>query len=145
MSSASFAVTLAARRHGSKRNIIIFTAITIVFIYTTIANIFERPEGIKIAATFIAIIIATSLISRVWRSTELRVETIEMDEMAQMFIAEESERIIRIISHRRNRGDEEEYTVKELKTREDNHIPADDSIIFLEIQISDPSEFTGKI
>jgi hypothetical protein len=145
MSSASFAVTLAARKHGSKRSTVIFSAITLVFIYTTITNIIERPEGIKIAATFIAIIIATSLISRVWRSTELRVETIEIDEMAQMFISEESERIIRIISHRRNRGDVEEYTIKELKTREDNHIPADDSILFLEIQISDPSEFTGKI
>ena len=145
MSSAALAVTLVARQHGSKRNMFIFGSITLVFIYTTIANIIERPEGIKIAATFIAAIIVTSLISRVWRSTELRAETIEMDEMAQQFIAEESQRIIRIISHRPNRGSEYEYAEKEIKTREDNHIPSSDPIIFLEIKISDPSEFSGKI
>ncbi|NUN65741.1 amino acid transporter [Pseudanabaena biceps] len=145
MSSAAFAVTLASRKHGSKRSTFIFSSITVVFIYTTIANIIERPEGIKIAATFIVAIIATSLISRVWRSTELRVETIEIDEIAQSFIAQESERIIRIISHRRNKGDEAEYAIKEIKTREDNHIPPNDPILFLEILISDPSEFTGKI
>ncbi len=145
MSSAAFAVTLVARQHGSKRSMFVFGSITFVFIYTTIANIIERPEGIKIAATFIGAIIATSLISRVWRSTELRAETIEMDEMAQQFIAHESQRIIRIISHRPNRGSEYEYAEKEIKTREDNHIPSSDPIIFLEIQISDPSEFSGKI
>jgi len=44
--------------------------ITLVFIYTTIMNIFERPEGIKIATWFIATIILTSMISRVMRSTK---------------------------------------------------------------------------
>ncbi|PZV13179.1 MAG: amino acid transporter [Pseudanabaena sp.] len=145
MSSAAFAVTLVARQHGSKRSMFVFGSITFVFIYTTIANIIERPEGIKIAATFIGAIIVTSLISRVWRSTELRAEAIEMDEMAQQFIAQESQRIIRIISHRPNRGTEHEYDEKEIKTREDNHIPSSDPIIFLEIKISDPSEFSGKI
>ncbi len=145
MSSAAFAVTLVARKRGSKRGMFIFSTITLIFIYTTVTNIIERPEGIKIAATFIGAIIVTSLISRVWRSTELRVDTIEMDELAQQFIAQESKRIIRIISHRPNRGGDSEYAEKEIKTREDNHIPESDSILFLEIQISDPSEFSGKI
>ena len=145
MSSAAFAVTLVARQRGSKRGMFIFSTITLIFIYTTVTNIIERPEGIKIAATFIGAIIVTSLISRVWRSTELRADTIEMDELAQQFIAQESKRIIRIISHRPNRGGESEYAEKEIKTREDNHIPESDPVLFLEIQISDPSEFSGKI
>ena len=145
MSSAAFAVTLVARQRGSKKGMFIFSSITLIFIYTTVTNIIERPEGIKIAATFIGAIIVTSLISRVWRSTELRADTIEMDELAQQFIAQESKRIIRIISHRPNRGGESEYAEKEIKTREDNHIPASDPVLFLEIQISDPSEFSGKI
>jgi hypothetical protein len=145
MSSAAFAVTLVARQRSSKRGMFIFGSITLIFIYTTVVNIIERPEGIKIAATFIGAIIVTSLISRVWRSTELRADTIEMDELAQQFIAQESKRIIRIISHRPNRGGESEYAEKELKTREDNHIPETDPVLFLEIQISDPSEFSGKI
>jgi len=145
MSSAAFAVTLAARHDSSKRATILFSMITLVFIYTTIVNIIERPEGIRIAAFFIGAIIATSLISRVWRSTELRVERIEMDETALGFITEESEGTIRIIAHRRNKGSEREYYLKEKEVREDNHVPPEDRILFLEIRVSDASEFAESI
>lgn len=147
MSSAAFAVTLSARRRRSKRGILIFGTITLVFLYTTIANIIERPEGIRIAAFFIGAIIVTSLISRVWRSTEIRAERIEMDETARRFIAEEeaSQGKIRLIANRLNEGDEREYFFKEKEVREDNHIPTTDSILFLEIQVSDASEFVDVI
>ena len=145
MSSAAFAVTLAARHDSSKRATILFSMITLVFIYTTIVNIIERPEGIRIAAFFIGAIIATSLISRVWRSTELRVERIEMDETALGFITEEGEGTIRIIAHRRNKGSEREYYLKEKEVREDNHVPPEDRILFLEIRVSDASEFAESI
>ena len=39
--------------------------------YTTVANVIERPEGIHIAAFFIAGIIVISLLSRIGRSFEL--------------------------------------------------------------------------
>jgi hypothetical protein len=145
MSSAAFAVTLAAHRRRSQRGRIIFGTITFVFLYTTIVNIIERPEGIRIAAFFIGAIIATSLISRVWRSTELRVEKIVMDDVAQSFIAQESQGTVRLIANRRNEGDVREYRLKEQEVRDDNHIPAKDSIIFLEIQVSDASEFVETI
>jgi hypothetical protein len=145
MSSAAFAVTLSARRRRSKQGLVVFGVITLVFIYTTIANIIERPEGIRIAAFFIGTIIATSLISRVWRSTELRAERIEMDETARRFIAEENQNKIRLIANRRNEGDEREYCLKEKEVREDNHIPPTDSILFLEIRVSDASEFVDTI
>ncbi len=147
MTSAAFAVTLAARRRRATRGILSFGAITLLFVYTTIVNIVERPEGIQIAAFFISTIIITSLISRVWRSTELRVEQIEMDEIARRFIAEEEEDQgkIRLIANRLNEGDEREYFLKEKEVREDNHIPQTDSILFLEIQVSDASVFTEII
>lgn len=145
MSSAAFAVTLSARHHRSKRGTVIFGAITLVFIYTTITNIVERPEGIKIAAFFIAAIIITSLVSRVWRSTELRVENIEIDQTARNFIVQDSNGSIRLIANRRNEGDVREYFLKEKEVREDNHIPPSDHVIFLEIQVSDASEFAETI
>ncbi|MBW4576611.1 MAG: amino acid transporter [Aphanothece sp. CMT-3BRIN-NPC111] len=145
MSSAAFAVTLASHHARSKQETTLFGIITLVFIYTTIVNIIERPEGIRIAAFFIGAIIATSLVSRVWRSTELRVERIEMDDTARAFIAEESDRTIRIIAHRRNTGSEREYYYKEKEVREDNHIPPEDAIMFLEIKVSDASEFAESI
>lgn len=145
MSSAAFAVTLLAYRRRSQRGTISFGIITLVFLYTTVLNIIERPEGIRIAALFIGAIIATSLFSRVWRSTELRVEQIEIDETAQHFLAQESQGIIRIIANRLNEGDVNEYFLKEKEVREDNHIPPMDSVLFLEIQISDASEFANII
>ncbi|TFI51580.1 APC family permease [Mastigocladus laminosus UU774] len=147
MTSAAFAVTLAARRRRATRGILSFGAITLLFVYTTIVNIIERPEGIQIAAFFIGVIILTSLISRVWRSTELRVEEIAMDETARRFIAEEQEHqgTIRLIANRLNEGDEQEYFLKEKEVREDNHIPQTDSVLFLEIQVSDASVFTEII
>jgi hypothetical protein len=118
-----------------------------VFVYTTITNIIERPEGIRIAAFFIGTIIVTSLVSRVWRSTELRFEQIEIDETAHRFIVEEadSQGSIRLIANRRNEGNEQEYLMKEKEVREDNHIPATDSVLFLEIAVSDASEFVDMI
>jgi hypothetical protein len=145
MSSAAFAVTLSVRHRQNRRATLTFGLITLVFIYTTITNIIERPDGVKIAAFFIGTIIATSLISRVWRSTEIRAEKIELDETASRFISEESERTIRLIAHRRNQGTVEEYWAKEKEVREDNHVPATDPILFLEIQISDASEFAETI
>jgi hypothetical protein len=147
MSSAAFAVTLEARHRRSRSGVILFGLITAVFIYTTIVNIFERPEGIKIASFFIGAIILTSLVSRVWRSTELRVGCLEMDEAALQFLAQEEENqgTIRLIANRLNEGTEQEYYWKEKEVREDNHIPVSDSVLFLEVQISDASEFARTI
>jgi hypothetical protein len=148
MSSAAFAVTLAVRkaRPRSLRKVVMFGLITVVFIYTTITNVFEKPEGVKIAAFFIGSIVVTSLFSRVMRSTELRVETVEMNETAQYFIDRDTRQgKVRIIANRRQAGDEEEYRIKEQEVREDNHIPDNDKVLFLEIQISDASQFTETI
>jgi hypothetical protein len=81
----------------------------------------------------------------VWRSTELRVERIEIDEAAHRFITEDSRGTIRLIAHRRNRGDVQEYSFKEKEVREDNHIPSTDPVLFLEVLVSDASEFAGII
>ncbi|MEH2177617.1 amino acid transporter [Nostoc sp.] len=145
ITSAAFAVTLSAHRHRQKRARLIFGIITLLFLYTTIVNIIERPEGIKIAGFFIGAIIFTSLVSRVWRSTELRAERIEIDEVAAQFLTEDSQGTIRLIANRLNTGDVLEYFMKEKEVREDNHIPLDDPILFLEIHVSDASEFADVI
>jgi hypothetical protein len=147
MSSAAFAVTLSVRngRNPSLGKTVMFSAITLVFIYTTITNTIERPDGLKIASLFIGAIVATSLISRVMRSTELRVENIQMDSTAQSFIAQDSQGTVRLIANRKQAGDEKEYYAKEREVRDDNHIPETDSVLFLEIQISDASQFVETI
>ena len=46
--SAGAAVTLAARRTGQRKRFYAFAVITLVFVYTTVDNVFERPDGVKI-------------------------------------------------------------------------------------------------
>ncbi|HEX8776306.1 MAG TPA: hypothetical protein VF735_22235 [Pyrinomonadaceae bacterium] len=143
MSSAAVAVTLSVWRKGGAWWA--FLLIALVFGYTTIVNIIERPEGIKIASFFIGAIIITSLVSRVWRTTELRVNKVELDPTAQAIIDEARHGTIRIIANRCDRGDANEYKLKEKEKREDNHIPADEPIIFFEVSPSDASEFAGVL
>ena len=145
MSSAAFAVTLLARKKQKKRSVIMFSLITLVFLYTTIINVRERPEGLHIAGFFIGAIVATSLISRVWRSTELRSDRVEMDEMALSFIDQAGPDLIRLVANRRHYNSEEEYLIKAQEVREDNHIPNNAPILFLEIQVIDASDFTKPI
>lgn len=143
MTSAAIAVTLAARRKGG--NWYVYLVIALVFIYTTIQNIHERPEGIKIASFFILTIILASLFSRVYRSTELRVEQIELDDQARQFIKDAAKGTIRIITNRRDKGDADEYAQKEREKRNSNHIPPGEPILFFEVTPGDASEFAGKL
>jgi hypothetical protein len=144
MTSAAIAVTISAWRRGQIMKWA-FLFISIVFAYTTITNIIERPDGIKIASLFILAIILASFVSRVLRSTELRVEKIEFDEQAKQFIEELAQGEIRIVTNRRELGDVVEYRFKEREKRVDNHIPSSDPILFYEIELGDASEFKGKL
>ncbi|HEV7699549.1 MAG TPA: hypothetical protein VGO43_04920 [Pyrinomonadaceae bacterium] len=145
MTSAAVAVTISARRRRSGWWIA-FWAIAAVFVYTTIANIIERPDGIKIASFFIFVIIAASFISRAMRSTEIRIDRIELDEAAKAFLNEvDEEGEVRIVTNRRETGDMTEYRFKEHEKRVDNHIPSSDPVLFYEIETGDASEFRGKL
>ena len=112
----------------------------------TVVNVVERPDGVKIGAFFIAAIVVSSLISRVWRTTELRVEKITLDNEAQRFINEMDARgELRIIANQPRRCDDAEYSRREKDQREDNNIPSNDPIVFLEIYVRDPSEFSSDL
>ena len=105
----------------------------------------ERPEGIQIASLFILAILAASLVSRVLRSTEVRIEGVAYDPIAARFINEAGERrSIRIIASRPNTGLPEEYARKLSQAKESHHLP-DDAVLFLEISPGDASDFTGHL
>ncbi len=143
MTSAAVAVTLSYRGHPSLRAL--FSAIAVVFGYTTVTNIFERPDGVKIAAWFIATIIATSLISRVLRSTELRVLSVEADNTARSFLRDNGAAPIRIIANRPDTGLVEEYEHKLREARESHHLPPNERVLFVEVRPGDVSEFSGVL
>ena len=143
MTSAAIAVTLKFR--AGQRRFLAFTAITAVFVYTTITNVVERPDGVKIAAWFIGAIIVTSLISRVYRSTELRVLHVEADATAQRFIRSAGHAPVRIIANRPDTGHPDEYEHKLREARESHNMPPNEPVLFLEIQPADVSNFSGDL
>src|SRR5262245_47775337 len=142
MTSAAVAVTLHVRR---KRLKTVFGLITLVFLYTTILNIYERPEGIKIASWFIATIIVTSMVSRVLRSTELRVHDVKPDAAAQQFLRDAGDQPIRILAIRPGDGRREAYEAKMREARESHHLPENEGVLFLEISPGDASDFTDRL
>ena len=146
ITSASVAVTLAARAAGQRRLVYAFGAISLVFTYTTLANVVERPDGIRIAGFFIGAIVVVSLVSRAVRSTELRATEVLFDEAAERLIAAGSrDGYVRIIANHPDERTSREYLVKERAEREASHIPAGDPILFLEVTVRDASEFAPVV
>jgi hypothetical protein len=119
--------------------------LTLIFIYTTAVNIIERPEGLKIAAAFIVGIIVTSLVSRVMRSTELRVQGIEADDTAGAFLQEAAGTPLRIIANRPDTGLPSEYEYKLREARESHHLGPDQRVLFIEVRPGDVSEFSDTL
>ena len=143
MGSAALAVTLAARRE--KRFWAGYGLLTLIFIYTTGVNIVERPEGIKIASVFIVAIVLTSLISRVMRSTELRVSGVDADQAARKFLRDAANRPVRIIANRPDAGDAKEYENKLKEARDSHHLPLDEQPLFVEVRPGDVSAFSDRL
>jgi hypothetical protein len=141
MSSAALAVAISAWRRVVRWAP--FFAIAAVFFYTTITNMIERPEGIKIASLFIIGIVISSLISRTLRSTELRVHGFVLDDLARKFI-DDADRTgsIRIIANRPDDGSVREYEGKVREARDSHHLTVDDSVLFLELRPGDASQFS---
>jgi hypothetical protein len=144
ITSGAVAVALLVwrQRSGSRWA---FLLIALIFIYTTIVNILEEPEGIKIASLFILSIIIVSFVSRALRSTELRVEGVELNETAKEFIEDAKKGTIRIIANRPDQGDIDEYRLKEKQERWNNHIPANDPVLFFEVRPTDVSDFSDML
>ncbi len=141
MTSAAVAVTLSARRLQQRKRTIGFGVITVLFVYTTVTNIFERPEGIRIAGFFILGIISISLLSRVLRSFELHATHVRLDTQALEFMAENLAGPIGIITHEPLRQTAEAYRQKLASATAASHFPADYQALFLEVIVDDSSDF----
>ncbi|MFD4374443.1 amino acid transporter [Streptomyces sp. NPDC058486] len=143
--SASIAVTIAARKARQRGWTIGFGVISAVFLYTTVLNVIERPDGVKIGACFIAGIILISFLSRLGRAFELRVTHVELDQTAALFVRDIAHRTPRFIANEPDRRDRAEYRDKIEQIRADNDLPTTDDFVFVEVTITDPSEFEAGL
>ena len=147
MVSGAFAVTVSVLRSRQRAVATGFGLLTAVLSYALVQNVIDKPDGIAISGLFIAGIITVSLISRVSRTTELRADRIEFDDNARRFITDTiaHDGQINLIANRRQAGDAAEYAAKEAEQRGDNPVPGHADVIFLEIDVVDPSGFSDTL
>jgi hypothetical protein len=147
MTSAAVAVTLTEWRRGHRGAGLFFGVVATVFVYTISVTILDRPEGLLIALLFIAMIVVISLVSRITRSTELRVQKVHFDASAEKLLDEVLvvNAPVRFIANKIQAGDDEEYEEKSLDVRLDNHLDTDETAVFLEVVVDDASEFATHV
>ncbi|HWG19597.1 MAG TPA: hypothetical protein VG225_03640 [Terracidiphilus sp.] len=147
ITSAACAVTIAAWRTWWTWA---YLGIALIFVYTTLMNIHERPEGLKISLMFIGSILLVSFISRATRSTELRITGVELDAQAEEIVRSAGKESVRFIS-RRPKGaagedlDREDLDRLDKLVRRVHGLPENAKIAFLEVERTDASEFTERL
>ena len=126
---------------GRRASIAYFFVVCLVFIYTTIANMIERPDGIIIASIFIGCVLVISLVSRFWRAEEMRLKEFRfVDDAARMLwtdICLDGTFQV-LVPHRPGQRSLEE---KEAEIRRRHRIPPGVPLVFLEVHYGDTSEF----
>ncbi len=148
MTSAAVAVTISAKKRGAHRSVWAFGFIALIFAYTTATNVFERPDGIRIASMFIGTIVLLSIISRVWRTLELRVDRIDLDMLALNFIREavdKGQHRICLVPNHPEEQDINEYARQTREARRDHKLDVNECILFVEVNVPDASEFSGVV
>ena len=120
-----------------------YTLILLVFIYTTIAVVIEKPEGIKIATCFVIAILVVSVISRISRSRELRFTEFHLvDAESKLFWDTiRAFELSVLVPHRPGRRS---LSAKEAIIRREHRIPRDMMMVFIEVTLSDASEFVNE-
>jgi hypothetical protein len=145
ITSAAVAVTLAARRARQRWRTIGFGVVALVFVYTTVDNMVERPDGLKIGLCFVLAIVVVSIASRIKRVFELRAAEIDFDATSQVFLRDCARRTIRLVAHKTDDRGIDEYVEKVRRLRRDHDLPSDPDVIFVEVTVVDPSDFEGRL
>ena len=126
---------------GRRASIAYFFVVCLVFIYTTIANMIERPDGIIIASIFIGCVLAISIFSRLWRAEEMRLKEFRFaDDAARMLwtdICLDGTFQV-LVPHRPG---QRSLAEKEAEIRRKHRIPQGVPIVFLEVHYGDTSDF----
>jgi hypothetical protein len=120
-----------------------FAGIAVVFVYTLGAIVIEKTAGIKIASFFIAAILILSLVSRFARARELRFQGFHIPDPVSKLLWDTIRHLELsiLVPHRPGRRSLAE---KELDIRREHRLPVDAMVVFVEVELEDPSEFHQK-
>ncbi len=122
-----------------------FAVITAFFAYFTVANVYDRPDGLKIASFFIGAILIISLVSRAIRSFEVRIDAVELDDEAKDIVHEAARNgVVRIFAHKPVEGCRtKQYDAKAREMRTIHNISG--PAIFFEVTLENVSEFKDAV
>jgi hypothetical protein len=120
--------------------LVYFGLVTAVFLYTTVANMIIRTDGIVISSCFIAAIVVASIISRAYRSTELRFHGFRFADEQSRFLWDSMKHLEFpvLVPHRPGHRS---LVEKEAIIRAEHRLGAEVPIVFLEAEVGDPSDF----
>ena len=120
-----------------------YTLIAVVFLYTTVVIVVEKPDGIKIAGAFIASVILVSMISRTRRSTELRFEKFDfVDETSRMLW--DTLKFLEFPVLVPHRPGHQSVVAKDEQIRRVHRLAPEEPIVFIEATLEDPSQFEHR-
>lgn len=147
--SSACVVTYVSRRHdkeqaGSHGRPWYFGLVSCVFLATTVAVIATAPTGLLIAFGFILAILGMSVVVRAVRNDELRTLGLDFADPQSKFLWD-SLRILDfpvLVPHRPGLHEREH---KEQLIRRDHNLDPDMEIVFLEIEVDDPSNFLQRL
>jgi hypothetical protein len=142
ITSACIAVMVTSKSMAAK---VYFSVITVLFAYFTVANVYDRPDGLKIASFFIGAIVIISLVSRAIRSFEVRIDAVQLDDVASDIVHQAaSNGVLRIFAHKPVEGCQAKaYAEKAQEMRAIHNLtqPA----IFFEVTLRDVSDFKDSV
>jgi hypothetical protein len=142
ITSAAIAVTISLWKRPLRWA---FLLTALIFIYTTLLNIVERPEGIKIASFFIIAMVVSSVTSRALRSTELRISGIQLDGRAEELLEDDDDRVIRVVARRPKVENEGDLDLVDGSVRFYHSLSPDECLYFFEVERGDASDFEKNL
>ncbi len=143
MLSAAVATALSLRFEKRTGMMIYAFVVALIFAYTLVDNVIERPDGLIIASIFTFVIISVSTLSRYLRATELRVSGVR-------FADAESEKLFESVKCKKVHLVPTRGTGADMRQRKHSvivdHYKIDGPLAFLNVTLLDNrSEFLSPI
>jgi hypothetical protein len=147
MTAAAYATTLdlkASRRWLNGLAALPVAALTAVLAAMTLGIVIRQPGCLWIAGLFIAAIIASSVISRYYRASEFRFEGFDFADDDSRQLWEHVRRLEYSVLIPIRPGGQTDVNAKAEVIRKRHRVAEDVVLIYLEVEMGDPSDFTQR-
>ena len=144
LTSAAGASALDRRRRGGFGNAMLslpFAAVAVVFAAMGLGIVVYHPGSVLIAGLFIAAIVSTSMMSRAWRAREFRFDGFEFAGGTTRELWDKVRHLEYSVLVPIRPGGRSDVDAREAVIRKRHRVDDDVPVIFLEVELGDPSDF----